>query len=127
MMIRTAVLLSLLALFSGCIWNRAKVNDANVVHRAATIVIGETHASELPQLMGTAPTSMIPLRDGRIVYVFAYGDAKTEGFTLVLFTMTKTNSVFSAIYVLTDANGIVQGIHRSPELEPEWETWPFGA
>ncbi len=120
------IALALLSL-NGCIWNRTKINDAAVRDRARTIVLGKTHAEQLPKIMGIAPSSMIPLRDGRTVYVFAYGDAKTEGLSLLLVTLTKTNSIFTAVYVVTDAKGIVRNIYRSPELDAEWETWPFGA
>ncbi len=126
-LLRLGVVVGLSFMLSGCIWNRAKVNDAAVNVRSEGVIIGQTHASELPKIMGTTPSSIIPLRDGRMVYVFAYGDAKTEGLSLILFTLTKTNSVFTAVYMLVDTKGIVQGIYRSPDLEPEWEMWPFGA
>lgn len=113
-------------LLGGCIWNRAKVNDAEVAARAAAIVPGKTHAEELPKLMGTVPSSVIPLKDGRTVYAFSYGDAKTEGFTLLLFTLSKTNSAFSAVYVFTDMKGVVRHVEASPAPETAWEAWPFG-
>ncbi len=118
--------LALLLTLSGCIWNRTKVNDAAVRERAQGVTIGVTHASELPRLMGTTPSSVIPLRDGRMVHVFSYGDAKTEGLSLLIITLTKTNSYFTAVYVLTDTKGIVRGVHTSPEQELDWEMWPFG-
>ena len=113
-------------LLGGCIWNRAKVNDAGVAARAEAIVPGVTRAEELPGLMGTVPSSVIPLKDGRVVYAFSYGDAKTEGFTLILFTLSKTNSAFSAVYVFTDAAGVVRRVEASPAPVTDWETWPFG-
>lgn len=120
-------LLAVLPLLGGCIWTRAKVNDASVRERAARIVPGKTRAEALPRLMGAMPSAVIPLKDGHTVYSFAYGDAKTEGFTLILLTLTKTNAHFSAVYALVDAEGVVQRVQASPEPETlEWETWPFG-
>lgn len=119
--------LAVAPLLGGCIWTRAKVNDAAVRERAAAIVPGKTRAKELPRLMGAMPSAVIPLKDGGRVYSFAYGDAKTEGFTLILVTLSKTNSHFSSVYVLTDAEGIVRSVQASPEPEDlAWETWPFG-
>lgn len=116
-----------LAFANGCIWTRAKMNDAAVCDRAAAIMPGETRADQLPALLGVVPSSVIPLRDGRQVLVFAYGDAKTEGISLILVTFTKTNSAFSAVYVLVDAEGVVQQVQLAPQQEVAWETWPFGA
>ena len=118
----------LLAAFAGggCIWNRAKVNDAGVAARAAAIVPGETRVEALPALMGCEPSAIVPLRDGRVVHVFGYGDAKTEGFTLLLVTFTKTNSAFSAVYVFADAEGVVRRVSAAPAPGVAWETWPFG-
>ncbi|MEG1480170.1 MAG: hypothetical protein RSD41_04110 [Kiritimatiellia bacterium] len=120
------LLLALLIVAPGCIWTRGKINDVAVRTRTANIVLGQTRADTLPKLFGTMPTAIIPLKDGRVVYSFAYGDAKTEGFSLILVTFTKTNSYFSAVYALADANGIVQAVHSAPQQEVEWETWPFG-
>lgn len=119
--------LAAVPLLGGCLWTRAKVNDGSVRERAAAIVPGRTRAEELPRLLGAMPSAVIPLRDGRTVYSFAYGDAKTEGFTLILLTLSKTNSHFSAVYALVDADGVVQSVQASPEPEAlAWETWPFG-
>lgn len=127
MLRRWMVLLAIAPLLGGCIWTRAKVNDASVRERAARIVPGKTQAAELPRLMGAMPSAVIPLKDGRTVYSFAYGDAKTEGFTLILLTLTKTNAHLSAVYALVDAAGVVQRVQASPEPETlAWETWPFG-
>ncbi len=124
---RLLLLTAALPLLGGCIWNRALVNDAGVAARAEAIVPGQTRAEELPGIMGRVPTSVIPLRDGRLIYAFSYGDAKTEGFTLILFTLSKTNSAFSAVYVFTDEAGVVRHVEASPAPETAWETWPFGA
>lgn len=124
---RIAVLAALAMAAGGCIWNRARVNDAAVAERAAGIVPGETRAEELPGILGAAPSAVIPLRDGRMVYAFSYGDAKTEGVSLILVTLTKTNSSFSAVYVFVDGEGVVRAVERSPAPAPRWETWPFGA
>lgn len=103
------------------------MNDSIVCERAEDIVPGKTRAEQLPALLGVVPSSVIPLRDGRQVLVFAYGDAKTEGFSLILVTFTKTNSAFSAVYVLVDGEGVVQQVQLAPRQEIAWETWPFGA
>lgn len=120
------LLAGVLACTSGCIWTRAKVNDAAVRERAAAIQIGKTRAEQLPTLLGVVPSAVIPLKDGRQVLVFAYGDAKTEGLSLVVVTFTKTNSAFSAVYVLVDAEGVVRQVQTAPRQEIAWETWPFG-
>ena len=112
---------------NGCIWTRAKVNDAAVCERAKAIVPWKTRTEQLPALLGVVPSTIIPLRDGRQVLVFAYGDAKTEGISLMVVTLTKTNSAFSAVYVLVDAQGVVERVQTAPQRELAWETWPFGA
>lgn len=122
--ILTLVLLATLA--GGCIWNRAKVNDASVAARVSRVAPGKTHASELPGLLGAEPTAVIPLRDGQTLYGWAYGDAKTEGLSLILVTLTKTNSAFASVYVLADAQGVVRRVQATPPPEVTWETWPFG-
>ena len=102
---RRIFLMAALALLAGgCIWNRAKVNDASVAERVAQVVPGKTRAADLPR----------------------YGDAKTEGFSLILLTLTKTNSAFASVYVLADAQGVVRRVQATPPPEVAWETWPFG-
>ena len=124
--IRLLLIPMLALLCSGCIWNRAKINDTAVAVRAASVRPGVTRAEDLPTLLGAVPSAVIPMRDGRTLYTFAYGDAKTEGLSLLLLTMTKTNSCFSAVYVMTDANGVVERVQCPPKEELPWETWPFG-
>ncbi|MGN0886325.1 MAG: hypothetical protein ACI4RT_04925 [Candidatus Spyradenecus sp.] len=122
-----ALLGAALLFANGCIWTRAKVNDAAVCERAKAIVPGQTRAEQLPAVLGVVPSSVIPLKDGRQVLVFAYGDAKTEGVSLIVVTFTKTNSAFSAVYVLVNAQGVVERVQTAPQQELAWETWPFGA
>ena len=122
-----ALLGVVLAFANGCIWTRAKVNDAAVCERAKAIVPGKTRAEQLPTVLGVVPSAVIPLKDGRQVLVFAYGDAKTEGVSLIVVTFTKTNSAFSAVYVLVNAQGVVERVQTAPQQELAWEAWPFGA
>lgn len=124
---RRIFLMAALALVAGgCIWNRAKVNDASVAERVAQVVPGKTRAADLPRILGAEPTAVIPLREGQVLYGWAYGDAKTEGFSLILLTLTKTNSAFASVYVLADAQGVVRRVQATPPPEVAWETWPFG-
>lgn len=124
--LRLALLGVVLAFAPGCIWTRAKVNNAAVRERAGVIVPGQTRAEQLSALLGVVPSAVVPLKDGRQVLVFAYGDAKTEGLSLIVVTFTKTNSAFSAVYVLVNAEGVVEQVQTAPQQELAWETWPFG-
>lgn len=115
-------------LLGGCIWNRTRVNDPTIRHRTDAVVPGKTKASELSAILGAMPGATVPLGDGRTLCSFGYGDAKTEGLSLLLVTLTRTNSYFSAIYAVISADGVVESIHTSPkEEELPWEFWPFGA
>lgn len=115
-------------IFGGCIWNRTRVNDPTIRDRVSAVIPGKTTAPELTRLLKAMPGATIPLNDGRTLCSFGYGDAKTEGFTLILFTLTRTNSYFSSVYAVISADGTVESIHTSPEEEElPWEFWPFGA
>lgn len=122
------LLLVLPILLGGCIWNRTRVNDPTIRDRAAAVVPGKTTAAELSRILGAMPGATVPLSDGRTLCSFGYGDAKTEGLSLLIVTLTRTNSYFSAIYAVIGADGIVESIHTSPKEEDlPWEFWPFGA
>lgn len=122
------LLLVLPILLGGCIWNRTRVNDPTIRDRAAAVVPGKTTAAELSRILGAMPGATVPLSDGRTLCSFGYGDAKTEGLSLLIVTLTRTNSYFSAIYAVIGADGVVESIHTSPKEEDlPWEFWPFGA
>lgn len=110
---------------SGCLWTRAKMNDASVVDRADRIVVGQTRESDLKGLLGVEPGMRMPSKDGSIL-VYTFSDAKTEGLMLIAVNFTKTNIALSSLAIDIGKDGIVKAVHRPGAQEPGWEFWPFG-
>lgn len=119
-------LLALCVGTSGCIWNRAKINDPTIVEYVSRIKVGRTPIVQVPHLLGAVPSSITPLSTGDTVHAFSYGDTRTNGLNLILFVFTKTNVSTSAIYVTADDKGVVKQVVTTPFHAPEWESNPFG-
>lgn len=114
------------AFVEGCMWSRARLNDPEIVERASAIVPGVTKASDLSRLLQTQPTRMQKAGNVRI-YEYSYSDSKSEVFTLIIVTFSRTESVTETLYVETDAEtGVVTRVPRQKRHEPEWRFWPFG-
>ena len=115
-----------IALCSGCIWSRARINDPAIVGRAAAIRPGVTKVAELPTLLKAQPTRQ--RAEGRTVtYEYSYSDTKSETFTIILLSFSRTEDVTETLYVETDAaTGLVTRVPKLTRHEPEWRCWPFG-
>ena len=118
-------IISLTILLSGCIWSRARINDPAIVERAKAIRPGITKAVDLPSILKAQPTR--ERTDGKsVTYEYSYSDAKSETFTLILVTFSRTEDVTETLYVETDAaTGLVTRVPKLPPHESEWRCWPF--
>jgi len=120
----TAVLMAT----SGCMWSRVRMNDAeanDMVIRSQKIQPGQTSNAELLRIMGTAPNTVTPLRDGRQLYAYHVADSKTKGFSLILVSFSKTNSRTDSVFFLVNQSGVVEAAYRGKPENVPWEWWPF--
>jgi len=126
MTLRLFSALALAALLSGCVWSRARINDPAVVERAKALEPGVTTAEQLPQILKAQPTRK-RTAGGVTTYEYSYSDTKTETFSLVVVSLTRTEDVTETLYVETDAaTGKVIRVPKLDSHEPEWRFWPFG-
>lgn len=123
-LIITSVCCSML-LNSGCIWSRVKVNDTNMASKALSIRPGETKANELIRNMGQPPSSIIPLKNGKTVYVYNSSESKKKGFNLIIIAISKTNVRSDSTYFLINAEGVVEKVSSAKPGELPWEWWAF--
>lgn len=114
------------AFTEGCMWSRARLNDPEIVERAAAIVPGVTKVADLSRLLQAQPTRMH--KEGNaLVFEYTYSDSKTKVFTLILLSFSRTESVTETLYIEADAGtGVVMRLPRQKRHEPEWRFWPFG-
>lgn len=113
---------------SGCMWSRVRMNEAennDMVLRSQKVQPGQTRNADLLRIMGTAPNTVTPLRDGRQLYAYHVADSKTEGFSLILVTFAKTNSRTDSVFFLMSPNGVVEAAYRGKPENIPWEWWPF--
>ena len=124
--VRTMMAGLLAVLISGCMWSRHRMNDPEIVHRAASIRPGVTTVQDLPRLLGAQPTRR--RAEGKLVtYEYSFADSKSETFSIVVLTFSRTENVTETLYVETDAEtGKVVRVPRLISREPEWRCWPFG-
>ena len=128
MYIRTCVnvlCLSTLLLSSGCIWSRVKMNDTNIASKALSIRPGETKANELIRKMGQPPNSIIPLKNGKSVFVYNSSESKKKALNLFIIVISKTNARSDSTYFLVDAAGVVEKVSSAKLGELPWEWWAF--
>ena len=119
--------LALLLGASGCMWNKTVVNDSEFLSKAETIVVGQTKVQQLPEILGTTPLTWIETGDGRQVFVYLYGVSKTEGFNLIIFGISKTNTRIDAAYFVIDGAGLVSNkFVGTNSADVPWEFWAFG-
>ena len=116
----------LAAVLSGCMWSRHRMNDPEIVERAASIRPGVTTVQDLPRLLGAQPTRR--RAEGKLVtYEYSFADSKSETFSIVILTFSRTENVTETLYVETDAEtGKVVRVPQLISREPEWRCWPFG-
>lgn len=113
---------------SGCMWSRVRVNEAennDLILRSQKIQPGQTRNADLLRIMGTAPNTVTPLRDGRQLYAYHVVDSKTKGFSLILISFSKTNSRTDSVFFLVNQSDIVEAAYRGKPEDVPWEWWPF--
>lgn len=124
--VRTVTVGLMAVLLSGCIWSRSRINDPEIVRRAAAIKPCVTKARELPAILKAQPTRK--RTEGRLVtYEYSYSDTKSKTFSLLLVSFSRTEDATETLYVETDAEtGVVVRVPKLDHHEPEWRWWPFG-
>jgi hypothetical protein len=119
--------LLLLALGTGCSFQRQRVNIENPYARLARVKPGETRAEELTAILGTAPSSKVPVPPDKEGFVYGFGDSKTFMLGIIILNFQKTNTGMDTAVVVIDKSGIVQDvIHSTNSKDLPWQFWPFG-
>ena len=78
-------------------------------------------------MLGSPPNNVIAVGGGRTVYLYAFGDSKTEGFNIILLEITKSNVGIDSAIFIADRNGVVQESYVSNNSRDlPWEFWAFG-
>ena len=120
------VLVAAVLATSGCSFGRAQLNMKRFQQTLPTIEPGVTHISVVEQAVGPA-TSITPVGD-YLVYSWVYSDSKTQGLTLILLNISKTNTGFDVAHVrVRAADFIIEGVKLGKNsTEVDWEWWAFG-
>lgn len=113
-------------LSSGCMWSRVKMNGADVPTRAKVVKPQVTKAADLQRLLGQTPNNILPLKNGKQIYVYTSGESKTKGFDIILLSISKTNTEMDSAYVLVDEQGTVEAVSVGKQSVIPWEWWAFG-
>ena len=94
--------------------------------RVERVQAGSTTASELVSILGSPPNNVIELGGGRSVFIYTFGDSKTESFNIILLEITKSNvGIDSALFVLR--NDIVEKVYVSTNSQNlSWQFWAWG-
>ena len=87
------ILLTLPVLLNACVWGRQKINVEGFHEKAELVVAGETKADELSGILGSPPNAILPLKEGKKLYVYTFGDGKTEAFNLRGFDLQVVDQV----------------------------------
>jgi len=112
---------------TGCTWSRIKYNVEDFHTRAARVKVGQTNAADLEKIFGSAPNTIIPGKDDKSIYVYNFGDTKTNGLTLIIVNISKSNVRTDSAYFFVNNAGVVEkaSISNNSEDVP-WEWWAFG-
>ena len=120
------VLLNVLS-FAGCTFSRARINAEDMFEKAGHVEVGKTKGAELESIIGSPPNTIIPMQGGREVQIYNFGDSKTNGLTLIIINILKTNVRFDSAYFFIDANGVVERKSISNySKDVPWQWWAFG-
>ena len=130
-MVRTAVAVCLLTIsassVSGCLWRRARTNIADLHQRIGKGETGRTTTDELISILGSPPNNVFAIEGGRTVYLYTFGDSKTEGFNLILIEITKSNIGTDSAIFIADQSGVISEMFVSNNSQDlPWEFWAFG-
>ena len=116
-----------LVLQTGCSFQRQRINIEQPYARIARVKPGETRAEELPAILGTAPSNIVPIPPDKEGHVYGFGDSKTFMLGIVLLNFQKTNTGMDTAIFVVDRNGIVQNVvHGTNSKDLPWQFWPFG-
>ena len=118
---------ALLLATSACSWNKTVINEADFIARADQVVVGQTKREQLPEILGSTPLTWIETDNGTQVYVYSYGQSKTNGFNIILLGISRTNTRIDAAYFVTDKSGVVSMKFvgtNSKDVPFQW--WAFG-
>lgn len=117
----------LLPVFGGCAMQRQRINIENPYTRIARVKTGETRVEELAAILGTAPSSIIPVPPDKEGYVYSYGDSKTWTLGMIFLNFSKTNTGIDTAVFVVDRSGVVEKvIHGTNSKDLPWQFWPFG-
>lgn len=123
----SAMLIILTLIFSGCVFTRQKINIENFHSKAEQVEAGKTKARELAAILGGPPNAILPMEEGKEVYVYTFGDGKTKGLNLIIFGVTKTNLGLDSAYFFINENKVVEEkIVSTNSKDVPWEWWAFG-
>ena len=111
---------------TGCTFSRQRINTVNFHEKVQQVVEGQTTADELAATLGSPPQSVLYTDNGKRIYVYSFGDAKTAGLTLIVFNSLKTNMGLDGAMFLIDQNGVVEEfIVSNHSQDIPWEWWAF--
>lgn len=111
---------------SGCTFHRSRLNIEDFNAKAAQVTPGKTTAGQLVELLGSDPNTILPIEDGKSIYIYYFGDTKTSGLTLILINLMKTNSGIDSGFFILDKSNVVQRVFVSSNSEEvSWGWWPF--
>ena len=121
------VLCAVILAAPACTFSRTRVNDERFLEKLDAVVPGTTTASELTRMLGQ-PVNWVELSQKHRLFIYAYGDSKTAGLTLILFNALKTNSGFDSAFIVVDKekNVVTEKFVGTQSKDLSWEFWPFG-
>jgi hypothetical protein len=106
---------------------RQRINIENPYTRIGRVNVGETRVEELTAILGTAPSSVVPVPPDKEGYVYSYGDSKTWMLGMIFLNFQKTNTGIDTAIFVVDRNGVVEKvIHGTNSKDLPWQFWPFG-
>ncbi len=110
-----------------CTFSRAEINDSSLPERAKNLRVGEHTVEDLIEALGTPPGQIILLPNNNRLLIYNYGQSKTQGLTLILFNVLKTNVAIDTAIFLIDENGTLAEAWVGDNSEDvPWEWWAFG-
>ena len=114
-------------ILSGCTFARQKINVEGFHEKAENIIPGTTEGKELHYILGSSPNAILPLAEGKTIYLYSFGDGKSLGLNLILFQIQKTNIGFDTGYFVVDEDDIVrEKVVSTNSLDVPWQWWAFG-
>jgi hypothetical protein len=121
------VVVVVLLLASGCSWSRQRINVQGFHQKAEQVVPGETRAMELEVIFGTPAARVQELSGGEKMHVYSFGEAKTNGLTLILVNISRTNMGVDSGYFIEDSSGVIrEKMISNNSRDLPWEWWAFG-